>query len=223
MTGQSHIAETLDALAAIPNRTDAAVVLRHAEREVIPAGTFGADVPLTTNGVVSAFEFGKALGLGRQVNVTSSPVQRCVKTAEAILQGCGNDSPVQLDSTLGDPGPFVVDPEAAGPMFLNTDALDIVRRQLSDSVPLDGMRPTADGVRMLLRLVVKGLDSSGRLNVFVTHDAILAVFVATLFGKSIEHVGWPDYLDALLIWGSYPGLNVVWRGVNKISDPLCGY
>lgn len=82
------------------------------------------------------------------------------------------------------------------------------------------MRPTVDGVRMLLKLAVDGLGSNGSLNVFVTHDAILAVLVASVFGESIEQVGWPDYLDGLLIWRSCPGLNVMWRGIHKVSDPL---
>ncbi len=156
MTRNSPTDQILDALAAIPDKTDVALVIRHAEREEIPTGTFGADVALTSNGVVSAFLFGNALRVCRRVNVTSSPVPRCVQTAEAILKGCGNDSSVQLDRTLGDPGPFVMYPEASGPLFLETDILDIVRRQLSDFVPPIGMRSTADGVRMLLELIADG-------------------------------------------------------------------
>ena len=222
MTRYSPTDQILDALAAIPDKTDVALVIRHAERDEIPTGTFGVDVALTSNGVVSAFQFGNALGVIRRVNVTSSPVPRCVQTAEAILKGCGNDSSVQLDRTLGDPGPFVMDPEASGPLFLETDILDIVRRQLSDSVPPIGMRSTADGVRMLLELIADGLGGKGRVHVFVTHDSILAVLAASVLGKSIDQVGWPDYLDGLLVWRSCDGLNAAWRGVRKLSHPLGG-
>ena len=37
-------------LRALPAQADAALVLRHAERDAIPPGTFGQDVPLTARG-----------------------------------------------------------------------------------------------------------------------------------------------------------------------------
>lgn len=77
MTGQ-RTAQILETLDAIPDQLDVALVIRHAERERIPTGTFGVDVPLTANGVASSAHLGKSLGARRQVNVTSSPVPRCV-------------------------------------------------------------------------------------------------------------------------------------------------
>lgn len=145
-----------------------------------------------------------------------------MQTAKAILQGCGYDSEVLLDHRLGDPGPFVAEPSVAGSVFLETGILDIVRHQLSSAAPLPGMRSTADGVRTLIELVADGLRCSGRLNVFVTHDSILAVLVAWVLGSLIEQVGWPDYLDGLLIWRSGEGLNITWREFRKATYPLGG-
>lgn len=222
MTDHSPVARTLSSLYAPPDQADVALVIRHAEREQIPLGTFGFDVPLTAHGVASAFQLGKALCAGRRVGVVSSPVPRCVQTAEVILRGCGHSSRVMLDRRLGDPGPFVVDSDLVGPLFLETDTLEIVRRQLSESEPLPGMRPTDEGVGALLDLVADSLESYGRLNVYVTHDSILAVLVARLFGMSIDEVGWPGYLDGLLLWKSSQRLQAVWREVRQCSDPLCG-
>ena len=220
MSCNRPFAQISDALAAVPARSDVALVLRHAERDEIPPGTFGTDVSLTANGVVSSRYLGEMLSDSRRVGVTSSPVPRCVQTAEAILQGAGCNIDVVLDRRLGDPGPFVEDSEVAGSLFLKSDILDIVRRQLSDSEPPAGMRPPAEGVRMLLELVATLLESRGRLNVYVTHDSILAVLVARLFEMSIDEVGWPNYLDGLLLWRSCGRLQVAWRGVHKFPDPL---
>ena len=214
--------QILDALSSVPAKADVALVLRHAERDEIPSGTFGVDVSITNNGITSARRLGEMLPDSRRVSVTSSPVPRCVQTAEEILCGAGCKFDVVLDRRLGDPGPFVVDPEVAGPLFLEVAVLEIVRRQLSDAEPPAGMRPTADGVGMLLNLVSNGLESCGRLNVYVTHDSILAVLAARLLGMSIEDVGWPGYLEGLLLWGSCERLQVAWRGVRKFSDPLGG-
>ena len=214
------VTQILEALTAVPESAGAALVLRHAERGEIPTGTFGVDVSITANGVVSARRLGEMLSGRRRVSVTSSPVPRCVQTAEAILQGAGRNIDVVLDRRLGDPGPFVEDPEVAGPLFLKSDVLDIVRHQLSDSEPTPGMRPTSDGVRVLLDLVATGLESRGLLNAYVTHDSILIVLVARLFGMSIDEVGCPNYLDGLLLWRSCGRLQAAWRGIHKSLDPL---
>ncbi len=205
----------------MPADTDVALVLRHAEREEIPSGTFGVDVPLTAVGVESAERLGSALSEIRPpVGVTSSPVPRCVQTAAAILRGGGFEKEAAVDWRLGDPGPFVVDTETSGALFLETGILEITRRQLSDVEPPPGMRGTSEGVGLLLDLTAKELGNSGRLNVYVTHDAILAVLVAHLYRLSVDDIGWPEYLDGLLLWRSTGRLNFAWRGLQQAPYPL---
>ena len=62
------------------------------------------------------------------------------------------------------------------------------------------MRPTQEGVDLLLGLTVSHLQSTGRLDVYVTHDGILAVLVSYLFQLPIDEIEWPGYLDGLLLW-----------------------
>ena len=45
MSVYNPVDHILDGLVSIPDRTDAALVIRHAEREQIPTDTFGVDVP----------------------------------------------------------------------------------------------------------------------------------------------------------------------------------
>ena len=158
-------ASVLERLATIPEETGAALVMRHAEREEIPAGAFGIDAPLTAAGVTAAEKLGAALSAGRRIVAVSSPAPRCVQTAEAMLRGGGLSTGVATDSRLGVPGPFVVEPEIAGPMFLELPIPEIARRQLQDADALPGMRPTAEGVEILLRLTTGGLGGKGRLDV----------------------------------------------------------
>ena len=103
----------MELLSLGPPQADVALVVRHAEREAIPPGTFGNDVPLTNRGVGEAEELGARLSnLRPQISATSSPVPRCLSTASAILRVGDRPDGVALDWRLGDPGPFVVD--AAG-------------------------------------------------------------------------------------------------------------
>ena len=210
-------------LSRLPRQTDVALIVRHAEREDIPPGTFGNDVPLTPRGVSAAQELGAALtSLRPRMSATSSPVPRCESTARAILRGADRPDEVALDWRLGDPGPFVVDAAACGALFLEIGILEIAKHQLTRIEPPTGMRTTREGVDMLLGLTVSHLRSRGRLNVYMTHDGILAVLVAFLYRMPVDEIEWPDYLDGLLLWRQSELLHFAWRGLKQGSHPLGG-
>ena len=223
MNGPCGASWITEQIGRIPAQADAAVILRHAEREDIPPGTFGSDVPLTSRGVETAERLGAMLsGLRPQVGVTASSVPRCVSTGKAVLRGGGWPEEVALDWRLGAPGPFVFDEEISGALFLQIGILEIVRRQLTRAEPPAGMRSTAEGVDLLLGLASDDLRARGRLNVYVTHDAILAVLVARLYRLSVEDIGWPGYLAGLLLWRCRDRLHFIWRGLEEGSHPLGG-
>lgn len=212
MNAPGPAASVLERLSAIPANADAALVIRHAEREPIPAGTFGFDVALTADGVAAAERLGAALSALRRVAVISSPVPRCVQSGEAMLRGAGSPAAtVATDRRLGDPGAFIADPETSGPLFLKLPIPEIARRQLEDAAPPPGMRPTSEGVDILLDMATGNLGESGRLNVYVTHDVILAVLAASLLHQPPEATGWPGYLEGLLLWRSQGRLHFCWR------------
>ena len=216
----SWIAEQLS---TIPAQADVALTLRHAEREEIPPGTFGTDAALTSFGVASAERFGAILsGIRPLVSATASPVPRCESTAKAMLRGGGWPEEVALDWRLGDPGPFVVDEEVSGALFLEIGILEIVRQQLTRTDPPSGMRPTSEGVDLLLGLLANNLRSRGRLNFYVTHDSILAVLVASLYQLPVDEISWPGYLDGLILWRNGDRLHFIWRGLEQCSHPLGG-
>ena len=207
----------------MPGQADAALILRHAEREEIPPETFGVDVPLTRYGVASAERLGAMLSGARPVfELITSPLPRCVQTAEAILSGSGRERGAARDWRLGDPGPFVINTEVSGSLFLEIGILEIARRQLADVEPPPGMRATSEGVRLLLDLAAKGLGSSGYLNIYVTHDGILAVLAAYLYELPIDEIHWPEYLGGLLLWRLRDRLHFAWRGLEQASRPIGG-
>ena len=206
----------------IPKEVNASLVIRHAEREDIPAGTFGHEVNLTAGGILEAEQFGAALSEKRALTVVSSPVPRCVQTAQAMVRGAGSSAKVVADRHLGAPGAFIVDAETAGPLFLGLPIPEIARRQLQDAMPLPGVRPTPEGVEILLELATNPLGDNGQLHVFITHDIILSVFVASIFRSTVEEAGWPDFLEGLILWRSSDEVQASWRRFHKsLSYPLC--
>ena len=218
MTAPDPVASILERLAAVPEGVAVSLVIRHAEREEIPAGTFGHDVNLTAEGTRAAEELGAALSGGRTLSVLSSPAPRCVQTGQALLRGAGLLAEVHTDRRLGNPGAFIVDPEIAGPLFLELPIPEIACRQLHYSSSLPGMRPTSEGVEILLDLVTSPLGNDGQIHVFVTHDIILSVLVASIFRSSLEETGWPDYLEGLLLWRAAGRFRLHWKGIETISS-----
>ena len=223
MNGPYELSWITEQLSSIPAHADVSLILRHAEREDIPPGTFGVNVPLTSSGVASAERLGATLsGMRPQAKAIASPVPRCESTARAILRGGDWPEEVVQDWRLGEPGPFVVDEEISGALFLQIGILEIVRRQLSHVEPPTGMRATSEGVDLLLGLTATDLRSCGRLSIYVTHDAILAALVAHLYRLPVDDIGWPGYLDGLLLWRCRDRLHFIWRGLEQSSHPLGG-
>ena len=204
----------MEQLVMVLDGADASLVIRHAEREEIQAGTFGHDVSLTAKGTRTSEELGAALSEKRALSVMSSPVPRCVQTAQAMLRGAGSSAEVATDRRLGGPGAFVIDAEVAGPLFLELPIPEIARRQLHDEAPLPGMRPASEGVEILLELATSPLGNNGQVHILVTHDIILAVLLASIFRLSLEETGWPGYLEGLLMWRSAGRLHFCWKGRN---------
>ena len=202
---------TAQGLATVPQECSAALVLRHAERESFPGGSLGRDVRLTQRGERSAETLGGRLAQRPFGLVVSSPLPRCADTAAAIRRGARREGPVDFDWRLGEPGPFVVGAAAAEQLFLSLSVREVVRRQLVDEKPPHGMRPTTQGVALLLDLVVENLGCDGRLNIYVTHDSILAALVGRLLGLPVYESGWPDYLDGLYVWRGPTGLQFTWQ------------
>ncbi len=222
MNKPDAVASIAERLATVPQEADVSLIVRHAERQTIPVGEFGVDVRLTPDGVAEAEKLGRVLSVREQATVVSSPVPRCVQTAEAILRGGGWPGSLTQDRRLGDPGPFVVDPEVSGALFLELPIAEIARRQLSNPIPPAGMRSTCEGVTIFLGLVTGNLRRQGRLNVYVTHDVVLAVFLGRLFHLSIDEIHWPGFLDGLLLWRSGGRLHLSWRGLPQTSHPVGG-
>lgn len=205
----------------VPRECDAALVLRHAQREEIPPGSFGEDVRLTQQGIKSAERLGERISERLPSRVVSSPISRCIETARAISRGTGWSVEVTTDSRLGNHGPFVTEPEVAGQLFMEIGISEIVRRQLLDDQAPPGFRDTPEGMRILLEFTSRGLECGGRVNIYVTHDAILAVLVGWLFRLPVYEVGWPNYLDGMVLWRRAGRLYCAWRGLQQTAHPLC--
>jgi broad specificity phosphatase PhoE len=204
-------------LSLVPAGVHPTILIRHAHRGPIEPGTFGDEVPLTEQGVREAEQLGEAFRPWGIRRIMSSPMERCVATARAILRGAGVVSEIPVDPALGVPGAFVEDSSLAGPQFLKLLPPEVMRRQLQ-GWKLPGMREPSDAISSLLGLVRDSGPGSGGLDLLVTHDSIIAGFIGHLLNIMPSDVSWPEMLEGPIFWPVPDGVNVVWRGLLYHAD-----
>ncbi len=210
-----HAAYAEDVRCKYPTDRPVTVLCRHAERETLPAAGVGNDVPLTTQGRLDAHRLG-ASWQGRLGMLCTSPVRRCVQTAEALRCGAGADLPIHQDTVLGNPGVFVEDDKLAWRNWEGQGSVgnDGVIRALMRADPLlPGMAHPDRASKVLIRhMLTKARGISG-LQVCVTHDVLLAATVARFMGVELPRDKWPAYLDAAWIWQEGVEIVMVFRGL----------
>lgn len=210
MTLPDGTSRTLDLL--FDNRRFALLV-RHAERPPIPPGSFGNELPLTGAGKRAAVDLGRRLGTSLRAT-WSSPVLRCLQTTKAVSEGAGFSGDPVLDRHLGDPGAMISDTSMVGDVFHVHGSEGVVQRLLQNERPLPGFQSPGEGTTLVVESMAEALPSDGGA-LLVTHDSILAVVVAVIFGGGSVFVpgAWPDYLEGLGMVEDRDGQQVfVWRG-----------
>lgn len=181
---------------------DAAVLfIRHAEREPFCRGEFGSLKILTGRGEAAAKAFGDALP--EKKRGFSSPVPRCVKTAELIA---GSNTPSEV---LGYPSVYVISDEIVNGLYAKTPVMTVVREYIHRGV-LQGHVPIREGTEKMLAFLQSVADPDV-LTVCVSHDVFVAAFAATLTGWdfSDDRI---DFLDGCILFRRGDIWSLWWRG-----------
>ncbi len=175
-----------------------ALFLRHADRDKIPEGSFGNDIELNAKGFKNAFAYGKYLQQFQLGSVFSSPIKRCIQTGEEIIAGAESTTIVQASSILGNPGAFIADEKQAGEVYQSIGNKSFYS-QLIQRDHLPGTRTLEEGAE-LINDFINNQVISGRINIFISHDMITALYAWQQFGVLYTLPdNWIDYLKGLII------------------------
>lgn len=174
-------------------------MMRHSARFPITDEAVNHLVGLTEEGVRMAEAFGAALAQRFQRGrLLSSPVGRCVDTANAVARGAG--WPMQA----------VVEDKLAYPFIANL--WERIRRgEMNGHLPVE--------VRAMLELML-GDPGDPRLDVLVTHDNVLATMIAFFMGAQVTGPDLPRYLEGMLIWRAEDGIHTLWRSNEQVWEDL---
>jgi broad specificity phosphatase PhoE len=187
---------TLQALAGVPLGESAAVLIRHSAREKIPNGINGDLVPLTDHGRAMARELGAILG-PRVVRVHSSPIPRCLDTAQHLLAGAAQSLPVVHDQVIAASGEFIEDPEVAYGTWTRVGHFPTFEA-LMRGQRLPGYAEPKLAAQRFVQHLIAHLDQPG-LHVFVSHDSPIACLWAQLRERPLEQPEWPLFLEAMVV------------------------
>lgn len=187
-------------LQIIPNDRPVLFLLRHSVREKLDSDYRKAFVqPITTRGKEIAYELGTLIG-ERLSSLQSSPLVRCIDTATYLQLGTNQNKEIVRNHLLGDPGPFVIDSQAAGITWKNNTPNEIMASLFSREEPLCGLARGHEATEMsLIRFMHSIYDNIG-IHVFCTHDSIIAGFISYFLDQVLEEKSWPLYLEGAFFW-----------------------
>ena len=188
------------------------LLLRHAERNHITPEDkdFGAHVGLTDRGRRQAISLGRVFPAFGEAAYFSSPVGRCVETAECIMEGrklagyVDGAAGVAVSASSKGSATKVVPLDALGDFFVrDVPAYEQTLREgfyegicmWMDSGEHDAFWPLHERAEQMRAMMFE--KSQSRFNVFVTHDAWIVPCLTHFCGLKFEPKCWMNFLTGL--------------------------
>jgi hypothetical protein len=154
---------------------------------------------------------------GRLAALRTSPVLRCVQTAEALREGARADLDIIPDRLLGAPGAFIVDEHLGGQTLQRLGLESFLEHLIAGEGVLPGLAEPTSAASTLVSHMLGHTGGLGGLHVFVTHDSLLAPTAARALRCPLRREDWPEYLEAAFFWRE--GADV--RGAYRTHESPC--
>lgn len=176
------------------------ILIRHAERPEIAPNEVGNDVVLTEQGKQDTAQYAQSIS-GQVVSMMTSPIERCIETAEIIAKEKGFPAEyIELSRLLGNPGFVIEDGKLAWQQW-QTKGHDVVNQHLlSATDALPGFVDFETAVSTFLEKIATALtNASEGLHVWVTHDVMLATLASRTLPTHLTLADWPHFLGHLIV------------------------
>lgn len=170
-------------------------LLRHADRDEIPQGSFGNEILLNKKGKQNAQSFGEKLIASKINRIFTSPVGRCIQTAEFISKGYGSSIEIIETNALGSPGLHITDEKIAGDFFLKYGFDEMYNRFiLGKEIP--GI-PSLEELNQRITTFINENTNQNGITLFITHDMLIAFYHFSLSKKIYTKDNWINFLTGL--------------------------
>ena len=218
----SHLPDSMmSSVGLLPMDKRLILFTRHSLRERSDGNGFASyQLPLTQKGRVLAKSWGRWLAghlpYSLDVDSISSPIGRCIDTAQLMQAGAGLQRDIYHQSLLVEPGSLVTEPEIANPVFKEIGVLNFINRFLQGN--LEGTKNAYQGGLDILSLFYQNQPKPGHLMLAVSHDTLLSAFLAVMFDVTeIDWNDWPKMMEGVFLWFDdkpfeQASAYLVWRG-----------
>ena len=175
------------------------LLLRHAERNHITPQDkdFGAHVGLTECGRRQAVSLGRMFPAFGEAVYFSSPVGRCIETAQCIAEGrklAGYVGGTAIVTPLGPLGDFFVQNVPAYEQTLREGFYEGICKWM-EAGEHDAFYPLHERAEQMREMMFEKAQS--RFNVFVTHDAWIVPCLSHFCGFKFTPKCWMNFLTGL--------------------------
>ncbi len=200
MINAKNIPELYNQFKIIQNKANhIALVIRHAEKNVIKDGNEGMEIRLTEYGRKMAKYIAKEYLKGTSIEFYVSPIYRCIETAERMIESLNTSIEITKTKILGHPGPYVIKSQECGKIFRKYGTKNVVKRFIKGE-NFNCMVSVKEGSKKMMNYILDRMKNSDKvIQVYITHDAILLPFFVYYTGYEIGN-DWIDYLDGGIIY-----------------------
>lgn len=171
------------------------LLVRHADRDDIPQGSFGNEILLNEKGKENAQRFGESL-FDRKINrIFTSPIGRCVQTAEYITKGYESSIEIIETTSLCAPGLHISDEKLAGD-FLLQHGFDEMYKRFTQGEKIPGI-PNINELNHRVTNFINENSTKNGMTIFITHDMLIAFYHFSINKKVYTKDNWINYLTGL--------------------------
>lgn len=171
------------------------LLIRHSDRNDIPKGSFGNEILLNDKGKKNAEVFGSRLSNTKINRILTSPVGRCVQTAEFIVKGYGSSIEIIETNALGAPGLHIDDEKIAGAYYLE-NGFDKIYDQFMRGELIPGMPCKTDLYHRMTNFIKSNSTEEGT-TIYITHDMLIAFYHYSINNKIYTKDNWINYLTGI--------------------------
>lgn len=171
------------------------LLLRHADRDDIPNGSFGNEILLNEKGKQNAQTFGEKLAERKINRIFTSPVGRCIQTAECITKGYGSSIEIIETTSLGAPGLHITNEKIAGEYFLQ-HGFDEMYKRFMQGETIPGI-PNINELNHRITNFIKENSNENGTTIFITHDMLIAFYHFSINRKVYTKDNWINYMTGL--------------------------
>jgi broad specificity phosphatase PhoE len=173
------------------------LLIRHADRDHIPDGSFGNEILLNEKGKENSLKFGERLSELKVNRIFTSPVERCVQTAQQIGKGYGKEIDIIETTALGNPGLHIFDDKLAGEYYLQHGGIGMYQH-FTQGKNISGVS-TIEELKLSMTNFINQNTTYNGLTIFISHDMIIAMYHYSLNKTIYTPENWVNYLSGLTL------------------------